>query len=133
MVGSTLERLAGSRDDARGGGLLALLHNMEIALIQMISGIWWFLWETTPDLLRQILSWLQWILELAIRISVRLVRVAAVGFAWFAIVWGPLLRWPGMISVIWTAIAVAGSVYGLRRRLKPRPRVESVYGLIFDK
>jgi hypothetical protein len=110
-------------DDTSDNKILELLRDTEAAFIRMIHGVVLFFWERIPNLFRTLLGWLHAKLLLAIRIAIRALRAGAVVSAWLAIVFGPLFLHAGIISSLWMVLALAGSIWGLRRTLKSRGRV----------
>jgi hypothetical protein len=118
------KRFLGNGDDVHDNDVLELLHHTETAFVRMLHGIILFFWERIPNLFRVLLRWLQRFVSLAIRITIRLIRVGVVATAWLAVVFGPAYLQMGFISCLWTLLAIAGSVFGLRRRtLKARAAV----------
>ena len=108
--------LIGSSNDASESGLLGFLRDVEVFFVKLIKGIWYFFAEQAPELFRAMLDRLRIAVTYSIRIAVRLVRVGAVVTSWVFIVFGPLWLYPGVITVLMTLFALAGSVYGLYRR-----------------
>lgn len=120
MTRSTFKHLLGADEDANDSGTLGGLYAIEQRLLRMITGIFLFFVETIPDFWKKLLAWLREKLLFALRVVIRSVRVAALFIAWLAITFGPLALYASTISLIWTAIAIVGSIYGLRRELKKR-------------
>jgi hypothetical protein len=101
-----------------GDELLAFLERLEGTVARMIRGIWTFIWTRIPELLRQFFDWLQLQLFYACRVAVRLSRVAGLFVAWTVLVLGPVYIFPGLLTVAWLLLALAGSVWGGQREIK---------------
>lgn len=108
--------LIGGSNDANEGGILAFLHRVEVFVIERIKGIGFFFLEHVPEVFRALVAWLKTASIHSIRILIRLVRVGAVVAVWLLIVFGFLYLYPGIISVAWTMLALAGSIFGVRQR-----------------
>jgi hypothetical protein len=106
-------------DDA----LLTRLHAIEEALKRALRGIAAFIVERIPELCRRLLGWLQEKFTYACRVAVRLARVAAFAVALLAIVFTPLVIYPGIVTGFWAAIAIAGSLYGAQRQIRKHQAV----------
>ena len=116
MSRMNLRHLIGSSKDANEGGILAFLHGVEVFVIERIKGIGFFFLEHVPEAFRAIVAWLRATVLRSIRIAIRLVRVGVVVAIWFLIVFGFLYLYPGIISIGWTLLALAGSIFGVRQR-----------------
>jgi len=111
------ERLVtGSSNDVSKCRIEAFLTGVEVFVVERIKGIGFFFLEHVPEAFRAIVAWLRATVLRSIRIAIRLVRVGVVVAIWFLIVFGFLYLYPGIISIGWTLLALAGSIFGVRQR-----------------
>ena len=106
-----------------GDELLTWLHDSEQAVKRAIHGVWKFLVVKIPELFRHLLVWLEDKCIYACRVATRVARLAGLAMLWLVIVAGPLVVYPGIITGAWAALALAGSWWGLQRRLVKQQRV----------
>lgn len=97
---------------------VVLLRDIEKLILRMIRGIPMLFMEWVPDLFRHFLDWFHRTIILWSCIAIGVARVAAVFALWIAIVFGPLIIWPGYITSLWMMITLIGAVWELRRRSK---------------
>jgi hypothetical protein len=108
-----------------GDAVLTWLKTTEEEFVRMIHGIWLFICTQIPELFRRFIDWLAEKFADACRFVIRLARLTAVFVAWAAIVFGPLVVYASIITVLWLVLALAGSVWGFRRQMKRHRVVET--------
>ena len=115
-----------------GDEVLTFMYTCEVATARAIQGIWFFLVTTIPDFCRHLLSWLSETFVYLCRVATRAARLAGLVLAWLLIVFGPLVFYPGFITGGWSALALAGSWWGVRHRqvktvFRPERKKEGFY------
>lgn len=104
--------------DHRGDVLLTRLHDLEVELLAGLRGIGHFLVKRVPELLRELEAWMRVQFAYGIRVAIRIGRLLGVILALLAIVFGPLVAFPGFLTGIWAVVAMAGAWWGLDRHSK---------------
>jgi hypothetical protein len=109
-----------------GDGLLATLHDCEEAVKRAIHGIWLFLAVKMPEFFKVFLASLHEKLIYACKVAIRLGRLGGLMFIWLFILGAPIFFFPGILTGLWTVLALFGSYLGLRRVTRTQHRVRAV-------
>jgi hypothetical protein len=73
-----------------------------------------------PDLYRDFLAWFQREFVYACKVAIRASRFAAVLVAWLAMMFGPLFVSVNVVTLLWMALIMAGSYWGIKQHTKKR-------------
>jgi len=95
------------------------LGEIDAAIVRMLRGVVWFIGHWLPNRICELIR------EIRI-IAIRLTRIVVLGCLWLLIVAGPMVAWwkidlptwLGAICIVWTALAITGSVWGLQSLAK---------------
>jgi hypothetical protein len=91
------------------------LRDFESETIRMIRGIWQFIINRLPEIMRDLLHDLYEKMDYAGHVAFRAGRALGVLILWLAITFGPFFLLPWYVSLGWMVIALAGSYYGVQK------------------
>lgn len=116
-----------SFDARESDDTLAFLQKWEEGFLRAIHGVPVFIYKKIPAIARRCAAWLRKSLDYTYLVAVRVVRVAGLGVAWLALVFGPLVFFFGWLSALWALLALAGSLWGVDRQIRKGQSIWSMW------
>lgn len=96
------------------------LHECTLESWALLNGIVRFFTTDLPEILREVLGHLHELAISSCRIGYHLGKFLGVTAAWLAVLFLPIILYPGWITVAWMVLAICASVWGYRRHKQRR-------------